>query len=188
MQYQIWRHLIQILSFRKDLIDTIKPFLVQLNNNNNREKYNINEEKHIPFLKSFSNFQDKLLYENEIIDEEIYLNIEPKQTISLSLFSSESSNDEKMVKEIIEGDKIEELQKLIREKGIKSISPITKSFNEVKRMKIPIIHECIIKKATNCFKFLLINGIEDPTMQDQNPERFYEIKSEEEDTTLYCII
>ena len=83
---------------------------------------------------------------------------------------------EKMIKEIIEGDKIEELQKLISKKGIQAISPITKSFNEVEKMEIPIIHECIIKKATKCFKFLLINEIEDPTitMQEQIQFPFYE--------------
>ena len=43
-------------------------------------------------------------------------------------------------------------------------------------MEIPIIIETIIKKATQCFKYLLINGIEDPTitMQDQNPETVYD--------------
>ena len=61
--------------------------------------------------------------------------------------------------EIIEGDKIEELQKLIREKGINAISPIKKSFNEIQKVEIPIIHECIIKKASKCFKFLLLNEI-----------------------------
>ena len=38
-------------------------------------------------------------------------------------------------------------------------------------MKFSIINECIIEKATKCFKYLLINGIEDPTIiiQEQNP-------------------
>ena len=134
------------------------------------------------FLKSLSMFQLEVLHKYEIIDEEIYSNIIVKQTISLKFISLEqmqtvstrkssesSNNEEKIVKDIIEGDKIEELQKLIREKGIKAISPITKSFSE--KIKIPIIIECIIKKATKCFKFLLINGIEDPTItiQEQNP-------------------
>jgi len=136
MQYQIWRHLIQILSFRNDLIDTVKPFFGQLNNNNNKEKYNINEEKHIPFLKSFSNFQFKLLYEYKIINGEIYSNVVRKQTISSTTSTrnlSESNNNEEMIKEIIEGDKMKELQQLINEKGIKAISPITKSFNEIEK-------------------------------------------------------
>ena len=49
-----------------------------------------------------------------------------------NLTNSSVSNDdeEKIVEKIIEGDKIEELQKLIKEKGIKAISPITKSFNQ----------------------------------------------------------
>ena len=113
MQSQIWRHLIQILSFRNDLIDTIKPFFSQLNNSNNKEKYNINEEKHIPFLKSFSNFELAVLHKYKIINEKIYLNSVQKQrtsttnsyTVSFlksSKESSETSNkEEKMVKEII---------------------------------------------------------------------------------------
>ena len=42
-------------------------------------------------------------------------------------------------------------------------------------MTIPIITECIIEKATKCYKYLLITGTEDPTitMQEQNPKRFY---------------
>ena len=56
MEIQIWKQLIQILSFRKDLIDTIKPFLEQFNNNNKNEKFNINK----------SNFKmRKLIYKNE---------------------------------------------------------------------------------------------------------------------------
>ena len=91
--------MIQILSFRNDLIDTIKPFLDQLNNNIKKEKYQIKEEKHIPFLQSFSNFQLEALHKYAIIDEKIYSNIVPKQTIS----SEESNNNEEvMVKEIIE--------------------------------------------------------------------------------------
>ena len=90
MEYQIWRQLIQILSFRKDLIDTIKPFFWQLNNNNNHEKYNIQEEKHIPFLKLLSKFQLEVLHEYDIINEEIYITIIPKK----QSLSTESSNSE----------------------------------------------------------------------------------------------
>ena len=57
MEYHIWKNLIQILSYRNDLVDTIKPFFEELNNKNNNEKYNIHQEKHIQFLKLFSNFQ-----------------------------------------------------------------------------------------------------------------------------------
>ena len=40
---------------------------------------------------------------------------------------------------------MEQLQQIIREKGINSISPIITSFNEVEMMKIPLIIECIIE-------------------------------------------
>ena len=39
------------------------------------------------------------------------------------------------------------MRKIINEIGIKVISPITKSFNEVEIIKIPIIIECIIQKC-----------------------------------------
>ena len=69
-----------------------------------------------------------------------------------------------MVETIIKGDKLEEMQRLIREKGINAISPIDKPFNEVELMRIPIIIECLIHRAIKCFKYLLINGIEKPTI------------------------
>ena len=86
--------------------------------------------------------------------------------------SKESLDSEKeIIQEIIKGDRIKELQILIREKGINSISPITKSFNEVEKMKIPLIIECIIQKAIKCFKYLLINEIEDPTITMQEEKK-----------------
>jgi len=163
MEYHIWRDLIQILSYRNDLIDTIKPFFGQLRNNNNNTIYTINDRKHIPFLKSFTHFQHEILYHYEIIKEEIYADLVPKPKISPINLLESSNPDEEIVKEIIKGDKIKELQRLINEKGINAISPIIGSFIEVGRMEIPIIAECIIQKATKCFKFLLINGIEDPS-------------------------
>jgi len=142
MEYQIWQHLIQILSFRKDLIDTIKPFFLELNNNIKKAKFHINEIKHIPFLQLLSNFQLKVLYEYKIID------VIHKEDISLrtTIRSEEIIKDrnEERVEEIIKNDNIEEMRKIINEIGIKAISPITKSFNEVEIIKIPIIIECII--------------------------------------------
>ena len=76
-------------AFRNDLIDTIKPFFSQLNNNN-KEQYNINEEKRIPFLKSFSNFELEVLHKYKIINEEIYSNIAP----FLSTISTTNSSEE----------------------------------------------------------------------------------------------
>ena len=75
------------------------------------------------------------------------------------------------VEEIISGDKINELQELIKEKDINTFNTITKSFLEVKKMKIPLIQYCMIKNAIKCFKFIIVNGYDDPnrTMEDQNP-------------------
>ena len=43
-------------------------------------------------------------------------------------------------------------------------------------MQIPLIQYCIIKNAKECFKYLLVNGFDDPnrTMEGQNPEYFYD--------------
>ena len=170
MQYHIWRHLIQMLSFREDLNNIISPFLLELKNNHNKEQYNINEKEYIPFLQSLSIFQLEVLHKYKIINEEIYANIVQNYAIEKTVKSSE--DEEKIVESIIKGDNHEELQKLIREKSIEKIRSITKSFNEVKKMRIPIIIESIIHKAIKCFKYLLINGIEDPTntMDEQNPK------------------
>ena len=39
-------------------------------------------------------------------------------------------------------------------------------------MKIPIFIECVIQRATKCFKYILINGFENPSiiMNDQSPQ------------------
>ena len=165
-----------MLSYRNDLIDKIKPFFEKLHNNNKNEQYNINQEKHIPFLKSLAKFQIKLLKEYEIIDDWIYLAIPSIESADREFDESDESDDGEIerytrVQEIIKRDNLEEMQNLIREKGIKGISPIIKSFNEVNELAIPIINECIIQKAIKCFKYLLINGIEDPTItnQEYNP-------------------
>ena len=173
MEYHIWRHLIQILSYRKDLIDIIKPFLEQLNSSINNEQFSINEEKHISFLKLLSSFQLEVLHEFELINEDIY----KIANIKKDLIIRSEKNEEKYniddeirgkVKEIIKGDRLEDFQKLINERGINAISPIIKSFNEIEKMEIPIIIECIIQKASKCFKYLLINEIEEPTITMQN--------------------
>ena len=61
MNVKIWRVIAQILFYRNDLIEIIKPFFENLKNEN------INDEKYIPLLKTFSKYQIKLLYHNEII-------------------------------------------------------------------------------------------------------------------------
>ena len=64
MNVQIWRRLAQILFYRNDLIETIKPFFQTLKNEN------INDEKYIPLLQTFSKDQIEVFYENTIITEE----------------------------------------------------------------------------------------------------------------------
>ena len=166
MIVKIWRALAQILFYRNDLIETIKPFFENLNNEN------INDEKYIPLLlKTFSKYQLKALYENEIIAEETFNLFIPKTQFGLNFISS-------TIEEIISGDKIKELQELLQEKDIQTFNTITKSFLEVEKMQIPLIHYCIIKNAIECFKYLLVNGLDDPNkpMKEQNPKSFSDSK------------
>ena len=69
MNEKIWRILAQILNDRNDLVDIIKPFFENLNDKN------INDEKYIPLLKTFSKDQLECLYQNAIIKKEIFYSI-----------------------------------------------------------------------------------------------------------------
>ena len=172
MILNIWKNLEQILFYHNDLIENIKPFFENLKNEN------INDAKYIPFLKTFSKDKLEFLYQNGIITEKRFnslilnaknLNLNQNPNQSSTKLSNVMTNNE----ELISGDKINELNKLTQEKDINEYNMISKSFNEVKEMKIPLIQYCIIKKAIECFKFLLINGFDDPnkTMEEQNPKR-----------------
>ena len=171
MNVQIWRGLAQILFYRNDLFEIIKPFFENLKNEN------INDEKYIPLLKTFSKDQLKVLYENGIITEEKFNLLLPKNQKENQFSTKETNfkvNDiNAKIEEIISGDKSKELDKFIQEKDIKTINTITKSFIEVEEMQIPLIQYCIMKKAIECFKYLLVNGFDDPnkTMDEQNPKR-----------------
>ena len=173
MKVKIWRVLAQILFYRNDLIGIIKQFFENL------KKENINDEKYISFLKTFSKVQLEVLYENEIITEEKFYSLIPKNrkenepSIKETNFTVNDINTK--IEDIISGDKIKELEKLLQEKDIKTFNTITKSFLEVKKMEIPLIQYCIMKKAIECFKYLLVNGFDDPnkTMEEQNPHFFY---------------
>ena len=62
-------------------------------------------------------------------------------------------------------EKVEDIisgEKLLEERDIKPFNTIRKPFLEVEEMKIPLIQYCIMKKAIKCFKFLLVNGFDDP--------------------------
>ena len=164
MIVKIWRVLAQILFYRNDLIETIKPFFENLKNEN------INDEKYIPFLKTFSKNQLQILYQNEIISEKKINSLLQKNQFYLTKGTNNTVNDiNTKIEEIISGDKIKELEKLLQEKDIKTLNTITKSFLEVGKMEIPLIQYCIMKKAIECFKYLLVNGFDDPnkTMEEQ---------------------
>ena len=152
MKAKIWSFLSQILFYHDESANLIKPFFENLNNEN------LNNNKHI--LQKFPYEQLKTLYKNGIINDE--------NSSSLGLTNQQSNNDN--IEEIISGDKIKELEKLIQDKDIQTFNTIIKSFNEVKWMKIPLIQYCIIKNAIKCFKYLLINGFDDPNkiMEEQN--------------------
>ena len=160
MIIKIWRVLAQILFYRNDLIETIKPFFEILKNEN------INDEKFIPSLKTFSKSQLKALYENGIITEEkLNLLIPKNQKENQNQSSTKETNFtvneiQTKMKEIISGDQIKELEKLLQEKDIKTFNTITKSFLNVKKMEISLIQFCIMKNAIECFKYLLVNGFE----------------------------
>ena len=69
MIVKIWKRLAQILFYRNDLIEIIKPFFKNLKNEN------MNDEKYIPFRKTFSKSQLKVLYQNGILKEEEKCNL-----------------------------------------------------------------------------------------------------------------
>ena len=91
----------------------------------NLKNENINDEKYFPFLKTFSKYQLKALYENEIISEEKFNLLIPKtQKENQNQSSTEETNStvnktNTEIEEIISGDKIKELEKLLQEKDIK---------------------------------------------------------------------
>ena len=57
------------------------------------------------------------------------------------------------IEDIISGDKINELEKLLHEKDMKKFNLIRKSFLEVEKIEIPLIQYCIMEKAIECFKY-----------------------------------
>ena len=85
------------------------------------------------------------------------------------------------IEEIISGDKIKELQELLQEKDIKTFNTIIKPFLEVKEIRIPLIQYCIMKNAIECFKYLLVNGYDDPKkiMEETNNILVFGFESED---------
>ena len=170
MKYNIWRFLSHILSYRTELNEIIKPFMENLNNDK------INTEKHLPFLLTFTKYKLEILQKYGIINTELYNYLHSRK---MPLKSPQNSHDDQSpnnveeiikIEGIIDGDKIKELQEILLEKDIKTFQTIRKSFREVEEMKIPLIQYSIMKNAIKCFKYLLVNGYDDPnkTMNEKN--------------------
>ena len=69
MELKIWRVFIQILYDRNETAKVLKPFFQQLRNQN------IDDDKYISFLKTFSKSQLQVLSQNGIISEEKFNSI-----------------------------------------------------------------------------------------------------------------
>ena len=145
MNAEIWRVLAQILFYRNDLIETIKPFFENLKNEN------INDEKYSPFLQTFSKYHLEVLYQNGIISEEKLNLLIPKKTNS----TINDNNINTKLEEIISGDKIKELAKLIQEKDIKTFNTITKSFLEVKKNENSTYSILYYEKGNKMFQIFI---------------------------------
>ena len=173
MNEKIWRTLAHILYNRNDLVDIIKPFFENL------KKENINDKKYYPFLKTFSEYHLGVLCQNEIITGKTFKSLIPnskeQREFQNQSFSKPVHDDPHYaIEEIISGDKVKELQEMILKKEIKTFNTIRKSFKEVEEMRIPLIQYCIMKNAIECFKFLLVNGYDDPnkTMEEHMIDRY----------------
>ena len=185
IETKIWWELTKILTYRTDLIDVLKPFMCFLNS------HNINDEKYISFLHSYSKFQLKLLFKNGILSEERFNSLVPKEANNSQDHSKnipskseielqeKKQNIEEILDEIMEGDKCEDLRRLINDEDLTKFQTITKSFNEAKIVIIPIIQYSIMKNAIKCFKLLLVNGYDDPnkTMKEQYQKNRWNRKS-----------
>ena len=181
---KIWRVLTQILYYHNDSSQVIKSFFENLHNDN------MNDEKYFPLLKTFSKFQIKALYQNGIIkkekfdllEQEFLYTINKKEEFEgfpsyynfLSNLWKENPGNKQygnQIEEIISTDNVKELQALLQEKNIKAFNKIIISYKESYKMAFPLIQYCIMKKALKCFKYLLVNGYDDPrkVMEEQNP-------------------
>ena len=68
---------------------------------------------------------------------------------------------------------MDELQKFIQVNDIKQFKTLIKSFRNVQDMEVPLIQYCIMKNAIECFKYLLVNGYDDPNkIMEQNKRKF----------------
>jgi len=66
MEQKIWWKLIQILSYRKDLIEKNKSFMEKLYNKSINQIDDINEEKYVSFLETLPMYCLEVLHNNGI--------------------------------------------------------------------------------------------------------------------------
>ena len=133
MKKEIERTLIKMVFFRRDLMKLIKPFLPS----------NISIKNIPPFCRK-----------NQFITflQQSDINVEKEEE------ENKNKEDHQIyIKQIIEEDKVELLQKETEKENNMNII-IEDSFLELENMEIPILHYCIMKKAIKCFKFLILNG------------------------------
>ena len=131
----------------------------KLYNKSKNQIYDLNDEKYVSFLETLPMHYIEVLHNNGIID--IYkLNLKYCLMIhNREEFLESSNNQDQRIEEIIKNDNMEELQRLIADNGKDSINSITKSFNEVKKMKIPIMNYCIIELLSLLNYSLLYNEV-----------------------------
>ena len=163
MEYKIYRMLIHIISYRKDLVSVITPFLNGLN------QKSATDEQFQRFLKTLSRYSFEVLKTYGNIENEKIVTINKSRSLMFTVPSDE--NIEEIIDEIIEGDNLEDLQIFLQYNNFEVISSTIKPFNEVERLKIPLLQYCLMKKAFRCFKFLLMTGLDNPrrTCEEQNP-------------------
>ena len=138
MRVRIEQNLLKALFFRPNLITSIKVFLP-----------NIISIENIPRF-----FQNKVFF-NYLAKNSIKIenNDEKEETKKDDEVVKEGTKQEMHFKQIIEKDDLELLQQEFE--NDKNII-LHDSFFEVEKMKIPILHYCIMKKAMKCFKFLIL--------------------------------
>ena len=179
MKRQIWRNLAQLLSNRKDLAQIIKPFFENLKNSKDNDEEEFDEENFNDddFLRTLTSSQLNALYESGILTFNPRYSLELEQKFQRRKFlpNIDSHNNE-IISTIILGDNLDELRELHQKKDINTFNIITASFREIDYMKIPIIQFCIMKNAIKCFKYLLVNGIDDPNkiMEELYPDNAWD--------------
>ena len=138
MKVKIEKKLLKSLFFRPELITTITFFLP-----------NIIPIENIPYFcqkKGFFNYlaKNSIKIESKEEKKETEQDVEAKEEEN-----KDKTELEMYLKQIIEEDNLELLQSEI-DKGNNMNIILEDSFFEVERMKIPILHYCIIKKAIKC--------------------------------------